>query len=238
MRNFERILQEKGKTVYDIGRAMGHVSTPSNLTRLKKGITLISECDFATVSFIANYLGVEPNELLEPYESDGSFRNIRNLENFKNRMKKKFDTFDDEISYKTFNVKKVPFLGIIVDGDETKEIIIKNLETQDSWRAVYTISDDYQELEIFKKVSDSEYKETPQKIEPSLKMETPQNNEPSKNLKDTTTENTPVLNDDGTLNKDIITLLREDLEGGDIIDYYQFIDEMSSVIYALSSRKI
>lgn len=239
MTNFEKILKEKNKTAYDIGKAMGKFAGTNNLVDLKNGKIFPGECDYYTIDFIARYLGVPQSAIMEQADLDGTTTFIKALSTLVRRLSKKFHQYDEHISFLYFQVKKQPFLGILIEEDDTTELIFIDLTNNLSWRAVYTVSTGFRECEFFKKTI---YRDTPINSEPSLKMDTPKKPEPSKNLNDTPPTVNPVLNSDSkdeeyygndNFEVKIIDSVREDTEPGENIEYFQFMDELASVLYAL-----
>lgn len=258
MTKFKQILEKQNKTLYDVGRAMGVMSTPTSIRNIASGKTLVSECDYSTVSFLTRLLNVAPEELMEDFELDGTVENIKLLNNLKNRISKKVGAIDENTLFKNIIVKNRPSVIYIVEDDhgnsEMDFVYINEDGTFETLKAEYSVSEGVRECNFYKIVSDQPlFKETPLFMEPSLKTGTLSEGTPLKNESSLSSETNgdslmrdPSINSESDLKEapsgsepgiNLETLLKAvDSESGDEIDYFKFMEEINPVIYKLFKK--
>lgn len=264
MTKFDKILQEKGKTAYDIARAMGKYAGYNNIRKLRDGETFFSECDYPTVSLISRFLEVRPEDLMEEVDINGTTTDINYTNSIKKRLKKKLKEIDTDTYMKFVSVHKKPHLIWVVEEDDgTSEIIFIEINddgTYTSYRAVYTYAPGIREIAFYKTISetklfeskeenvskdsiseDANIKETPIFVNPVLFFD------PQKTSKIPNSEETP-LNSEPSLN--LVDQFMEDsfnnikrivddeslMEPGEKIDYFEFVSKVNPIMYALGIR--
>lgn len=209
MTKFEILLNEKGKTLQELSKAMGQSSINRNLYQLKNGELYFSECEYSTLRFISKFLGVSQEELLEDEDVNDTITNIKYLTNIKKRLEKKLDKIDTDTYAGTISKRSnyylVWSLENIDNGTNTLIFVIPDKDSYETYLAEFTVDGSYRDCSFYKYASSTPLFDEQEEVSVVSEL------------------------------KDGFNQIKEqiDNDSGEEIDYLQFMDVVGPIIFRM-----
>lgn len=122
-----KLIKEKGVKPYDIAKAIGLKAIPLGVDNCMKGKSAIGNMSYNNLKFLADYLGVGVEDLVEDYELDGRAYRVKQANNVFKRARKKLTPINiedkpGEFYYGTTQAKGSPVFTLLEDNEDLRSM--------------------------------------------------------------------------------------------------------------------
>lgn len=122
MSKLQKLMEERGMTPTDIGRALGKQNQGGNIIKIAKGEKKLYDASYETIQSLAGLFNVPIEELLEDTEADGTIWKLKSVRRIIAIMVKNYKSIEDGLYYKLRKSNGIPSLIWGKDGEDEGEI--------------------------------------------------------------------------------------------------------------------